>query len=85
MVEGDALSWFENLQSRLIEMDDFTKAIPTSQKLFDEYIKALQSHIKQTDCQFCMNEHVMEGERFRTEMEDVWTQAWDIPHPMQEE
>jgi hypothetical protein len=78
-------SWFEDLQSRLIQVDNFTQAIPTSQKLFDEYLETLQSHIKETNCQFCMNAHVMEGEIFRTKLKDVSAEVWNVPHPMQGE
>jgi hypothetical protein len=81
----DNLSWFEEVQGRLKQVDNFTQAIPTSQKLCDEYLKALQSHIEKTDCEICMKAHVMEGETFRTKLKNVSTMAWDVPHPMQGE
>ena len=77
------ISWFEDLQWRVIEeVESFTYAVPTSQKLYDEYLKALQSHIKETDCQFCMNAHVMEGEMRRTKLKDISSEAWNVPHPI---
>lgn len=53
----------------------FTGAIPISQKLCDEYEKALQSRIKKINCQFCMNAHVMIGEVFRAKLKDVSTKG----------
>ena len=78
-------SWFEDLHSRLMQVDKFTQAIPSSQKLYDKYLETLQSHIKKTDCQFCMKAHVMECERFRTKLKNVSTKAWNVLHPMQGE
>ncbi|KAH9986365.1 hypothetical protein BJV77DRAFT_1029196 [Russula vinacea] len=34
--------------------DRFTETIPTSEQLYDKYLKALQKHVKEDDCQFCM-------------------------------
>jgi hypothetical protein len=77
--------WFENLQSQLKQVDSFTQAIPTSQKLCDEYLEVLRNHIEETDCQICMKAHVMQGEIFRTKLKNVATKAWGVPHPMQGE
>ena len=77
--------WFEDLQFQLMEVEKFAKAIPTHQKLFDEYLEALQNHVNGTDCQFCTNVHVMEGEVFRTRLMDASTAARNVLHPMQEE
>jgi len=81
MTDKEVSSWFEGLRSRLIQVDNFTQAIPTSQELDDEYLNALQSHIKKTGCHFCANTHVIEGEIFRTKLKDVSTKAWNVPHP----
>ena len=57
----------------------FTKTIPTSMELYDEYLKALQSHVKKNDCNFCMKVHILEGEQFYAKMKDVLAQAWNVP------
>jgi hypothetical protein len=81
--------WFDAVQLRFTMVDPevhkFSQAIPTFQKRYDEYITALQSHIEEKDCQFCMKAHAMEGEIFRTKLKAVSTKARNVPHPMQGE
>ena len=81
----DVPNWFVDLQSQLEEMDKFSQAIPTSQNLCEMYLEALQSHIMERDCKFCMKAHVMQGEIFCTKLKDVSTKARNVPHPLQEE
>ena len=57
----------------------FTETIPTSEQLYDKYLKALQKHVKEDDCQFCMKVHILEGENFVTKMKNISTQAWNVP------
>ena len=83
--EKNVPNWFEDFQSRLIQVDNFTQAIPTFKNLFDKYLKALWCHIKATDCRFCMIAYVGRGEIFRTKLSDAWTQAGSVPYPMQGE
>ena len=77
--------WFEELRLRLIELDKSTHPIPTSQKLYDEYLKALRNHINKTGCQFCMNAHIIQGEIFRAKLRDISTKTWKVRYPMREE
>ena len=60
----------------------FSETIPTSAQLYDKYLKALQNHVKEKDCNFCMKVHILEGEKFCTEMKDISAQAWNVPTPM---
>jgi hypothetical protein len=57
----------------------FTETIPTSVQLRDKYLKALQSHVEEKDCHFCMKVHAMKGETLCAMMEDISTQAWNVP------
>ena len=75
----DGRNWFEDFRSQLMETDKFTGAIPTSQKLYDEYLGALQSHIQARNCLYCMNKHVMQGESVRVKLKNISTQAWNSP------
>ena len=57
----------------------FTEVIPTSVQLCDTYMKALQSHVKDKDCNFCMKVHILEGENFCAKMKDILAEAWNLP------
>jgi hypothetical protein len=59
--------------------DIFIEAIPTSVQLCDRYMKALQSHVKQKDCSFCMKVHILEGENFCVKMKDILVKASNLP------
>ena len=63
----------------LTDRDEFTQTIPTSVQVCDKYLKALQSHVKEKDCNFCMKVHILEGENFCAKMKDILAQAWSIP------
>jgi hypothetical protein len=65
--------------------DRFNETIPTSTHLCDKYSKALQTHVKEEDCHFCMKVHALEGGKFCTKMRDITTQAWNVPAPILEE
>jgi hypothetical protein len=60
----------------------FTETIPTSEQVCDKYLKALQKHVKEDDCHFCMKVHILEGVKFCTKMKDISAQAWNVPPPM---
>jgi hypothetical protein len=62
--------------------DRFTETIPTSVQLCDKYLIALQSHVKEKDCNFCMKVHILEGEEFCAKMKDISEEAWNVPTPM---
>ena len=59
----------------------FTQTIPTSTQLCDRYMKALQSHVTEKDCKFCMKVHILEGEKYYENLRDISTQARNIPAP----
>ena len=60
----------------------FHETIPTSVELYNEYLEALQFHVKEKDCNFCMKVHILEGENFYAKIKDVLTQAWNVPFSM---
>jgi BTB/POZ domain-containing protein len=68
-----------------ILMDDrFAQTIPTAVELCNEYLNALQSHVKDKDCHFCLRVHALEGEKYCEELKKVSTEVWDILTPMLE-
>jgi hypothetical protein len=62
--------------------DSFTKTIPTSVQLYEKYLKSLQSHVKEKDCNFCTKAHTLEGETFCAKMKNISEEAWGVPTPM---
>jgi hypothetical protein len=56
----------------------FAEPIPTSVELCDKYLKALQSHVKEKDCNFCMKVHILEGETYCAKMKNISEEAWNI-------
>jgi BTB/POZ domain len=73
--------WLERFYSGLILERGFTETVPTSTQLCDRYMKALQSHVKKKDCNFCMKVHILEGEKYCEKLRDISTQAWNVPAP----
>jgi hypothetical protein len=73
--------WMEFLHSGPRLARRFTEIIPTSTQLCDRYMKALQSHVQEKDCKFCMKVHILEGEKYCENLRDISTQARDIPAP----
>jgi hypothetical protein len=57
----------------------FAEAIPTSGKFSDYFLKALQDHIKENDCHFCLKVYVLKGKAHFAEMEDMLELARNIP------
>jgi hypothetical protein len=58
--------------------DSFTSTIPTSVQLCEKYLKALQSHVKEKDCNFCTKVHTLEGEAFCGKVKSISVEAWGI-------
>jgi hypothetical protein len=48
-------------------------------------MKALQSHVKGKDCNFCMKVHILEGENYCEKLRDISTRAWNVPAPGERE
>ena len=61
-----------------LEEDRFAETIPTSSQLCDKYLKALQSHVEEKNCHFCMKVHALEGEKYCAKMKDILAQAWNV-------
>ena len=73
--------WLGFLRSEPIMASGFIKTIPTSAQLRDEYMKALQGHVKEKDCHFCMKVHTLEGEKYCKKLGDISTQARNVLAP----
>jgi hypothetical protein len=73
--------WLDFLHSGPKLARRFTETIPTSTQLCDRYTKALQSHVKEKDCNFCMKVHILEGEKYCEKLRNISTQAWNVPAP----
>jgi len=69
---GYSPSWLTNLfQKRLTELDQaFTNPLPNTSNIREEYLSALQAHIKSFDCITCPKVHIMNGEVFCKEIEN---------------
>jgi len=63
----------------LVLADTFTETIPTSVQLCHKYLEALQSHIKENGCEFCMKVHILEGETFCAKIKVISEEAWNVP------
>jgi len=76
-------TWLEFLHSGPIQARKFSETIPTSAQLCDRYMKALQSHVKEKDCNFCMKVHTLEGEKYCDNLREISTPglAWNAPAP----
>ncbi len=74
-------TWLEFLYSGPTQARRFTETIPTSTQLCDTYMKALQSHVKERDCNFCMKVHTLEGDKYCEKLREISTQAWNFPTP----
>ena len=73
--------WLGFLHSGFTLVHKFTETIPTSAQLRDRYISALQNHVKEKDCNFCMKVHILEGETYCQELSDISTQARNVLAP----
>ena len=67
---------------RLLPVERFTETIPASEQLCDKYLKALQKHVNEDDCHFCMKVHILEGENFGAKMKAISEKAWNVTPPM---
>jgi hypothetical protein len=74
-------TWLAFLKSGPVQAGRFTETVPTSTQLCDRYMKALQSHVKEKNCMFCMKVHILEGEIYCENLGDISTQAWNVPAP----
>jgi hypothetical protein len=74
-------TWLESLHTGPMLGHRFTKSIPISAQLCDRYMKALQNHVREQDCDFCMKVHILEGEKYCEKLRDISMQAWNIPAP----
>jgi hypothetical protein len=59
--------------------DSFTNTIPTDAQLRDKYLKALQKHVKNRDCNSCLMVHALEGEEYCEKLKDVLVQVRNVP------
>lgn len=74
-------AWLRPLFPETKQAGRFTETVPTSTQLCDRYMKALQSHVKEKDCHFCMKVHILEGKKYCEKLGDISTQVWNVPAP----
>ncbi|KAF8269138.1 hypothetical protein EI94DRAFT_1829091 [Lactarius quietus] len=51
----------------------------------NEYLVALQAHVREDDCSFCMKIHTLNGENFCTKVEKRLAQSWNIKYISRDE
>ncbi len=59
--------------------DSLTETIPTDAQHCDKYLKALQAHVANTGCNFCLMMHAQQGEKYCEKLKDVLAQVRNIP------
>ena len=71
--EGVLAGWFHDLVSQHIKnlQETYTCPLPNSSSLSKEFLKALRTHISETQCTSCSNLYAMEGEA----LHDNWLQG----------
>ena len=69
---GHSPSWLTDFfQKRLTELDQaFTKPLPNTSNIREEYLSALQAHFASNSCISCLRVHLLNGETFCKEIEN---------------
>jgi hypothetical protein len=69
---GHSPSWLTDFfQKRLTELDQaFTKPLPNTSNIREEYLSALQAHFASKTCISCSRVHLLNGETFCKEIEN---------------
>ena len=57
----------------------FDKPVPTSVQFRDKFLEALQGHINEKDCHFCLKVYALKGEAYCAELEDMLEMARSVP------
>ena len=57
----------------------FYNTVPNSVEFQHKFLKALQHHINEKDCHFCLRTYTLKGEGYCAEMREIPEQAWNIP------
>jgi hypothetical protein len=70
---------FSNLTHSNFKHLRFGNTVPTSAGILHEFLKALQYHINEMDCHFCMKTYTLKGEGYCAEMCEMLEQARNIP------
>ena len=73
-------TWLEDHFRKFTQLDTFTQAIPKAQTLGEEYLGALQAHVNETDCHFCMKVHTLKGESFCTGLKRGLNLVQNVPY-----
>jgi len=71
--------WLHNFISQNIRelQKSFTRPLLEQSSFRKQYLTALKTHIRATNCLFCPRQHVMEGESFWEQLQNKVTQARD--------
>ena len=68
---------------KFTQQDTFTQAILKAQRLGEEYLEALQAHVNETDCHFCMKVHTLKGDAFCTEIKRGLNLVQNVSYPVE--
>lgn len=84
---GALPDWLDNLLVQRHRLTTFADPLPfvNPASFREKYLVALQAHVRESDCSFCMKIHTLNGESFCTEMEKGLAQAWDIHYLSRDE
>ena len=70
--------WLHNFISNIRELQkSYTRPLLDQSGFRKQYLTALKTHIRVTNCLFCSRQHVMEGESFWEQFQNKVTQARD--------
>jgi hypothetical protein len=74
---GRLPGWLMNmLMMKIVHLKRaFMYGIPTPLEFDQEYLAALQAHVKENDCHFCAKVHTLDGESFCSEIKKMLAQA----------
>ncbi len=70
-------SWQSQCESGL----GFYNAVPKYVQVYDNFLRALQKHVDESDCHFCLKVYTLKGEDYCKEMEQVLEQPRNVPPP----
>jgi BTB/POZ domain len=80
LLANDPPAWLQNLLWKFGPLGAPSTQTLSPCKFRKEYLGALQAHVKEKDCHFCMKVHTLHGEAFCEEIKEGMTQARNIQY-----
>jgi hypothetical protein len=73
--------WFDEMKRvKIAQLGYFEYAIQTPSGFDKEYSAALQVHVNNSDCHFCMKAHTLNGATFCSEIKKALAEARNVPY-----